>query len=76
VELPNGLLQVRSVPEFHEAEASGMARYPIAHYLSDSDIVAVLFKPLAKFSLGACVGYVSDKQSKHKVVLSCALRAG
>jgi len=56
VQLPNCLLQVRSVPEFHEAEASGMARYPIAHYLSESDIVAVLFKPLAKFNFGARIG--------------------
>ena len=62
----NCFLQIRSVPEFNEAEASGVARYSIAHYLSECDIVAVLYKPLAKFNFGARIGYVSDKQSKHR----------
>ena len=62
----NCLLQIRSVPEFYEAEASGVASYAIAHYLSGYDIVAVLCKPLAEFDFGARIGYVSDKQSKHK----------
>ena len=66
MELCNCFLQIRSVPEFYEAEASGVARYPIAHYLSGCDIVAMLCKPLAKFNFGARIGYVSYKQSKHK----------
>ena len=66
----NCFLQIRSVPEFNEAEASGVACYSIAHYLSGFDIVTVLFKPIAKFNFGTRMGYVSDKQSKHKVLLS------
>jgi hypothetical protein len=73
VEPLNCLLQIRSVAEFNEAEASGVARYPIAHYFSGCDIVAVLHKPLAEFNFAARIGYVSDKQSKHKVLLLLSL---
>jgi hypothetical protein len=75
VELLDGAAQIRCILKLNKTKPPGMTRHTVADHLGERNLVAVLFKPLAKFDFTASMGNISDEQSQHNVLLLIALWA-